>query len=103
MQIEIDAFMKNKTYEVVDLPTGKFPIWCKWVYKIKYGVDGSIERLKTRLVAKGYAQQEGIYFHETFSPITKMVTVRCALSLVSMNDWSVFQMDVFNASPGRPS
>ena len=82
---------------MVDLPTGKFPIWCKWVYKIKYDVDGSIEILKTRLVAKGYAQQEGIYFHETFFPIAKMVTVRCALSLVYMNDWPVFQMDVFNA------
>lgn len=54
MKQEIDALVINNTWEVVDLPVGKKPIGCKWVYKIKYNADGSIERFKARLVAKCY-------------------------------------------------
>lgn len=49
------------------------------------------------VVEKGYTQQEGVDFHDNFFPVAKMVTVRCALSLAAMNDWLVFQMDVYNA------
>lgn len=52
----------------------------KWVYKVKRKVDGSIERLKVRLVAKGYTQ-ERTYFHYTYSPMIKISTVRTILSL----------------------
>ncbi|XP_035542712.1 uncharacterized mitochondrial protein AtMg00810-like [Juglans regia] len=69
---------------MTNLPPGKEPINCKYVYKTKFNSDGTIERLKVKLVAKGYTQQEGIDYHETFSPMVKMVTVRCLLALAAV-------------------
>ena len=56
MNLEMEALEKNKTWDLVDLPTGKRPVGCKWVFTIKYKADGSLERYKARLVAKGYTQ-----------------------------------------------
>jgi len=63
MQAEIVALENTRTWKLVDLPPNVKPIGCKWIYKIKYYADGSIERYKSRLVAKGYNQIEGLdYF-----------------------------------------
>ncbi|KAJ0565281.1 putative RNA-directed DNA polymerase [Helianthus annuus] len=97
MNLEMEALMRNNTWELVDLPSGRKPIGCKWVYKIKYRSNGEIERYKARLVAKGYNQREGIDFGETFSPVVKMVTIRCVLSLAVQYDWSLYQLDINNA------
>lgn len=83
MQQEIAALEENNTWELVDLPPGKQAIGSKWVYKIKHKVNGEVERFKTRLVAKGYNQKEGLDCHETFSPVAKMVTVRTIISIVA--------------------
>lgn len=69
MNVELLALAENHTWDVVDLPHGKHPIGCRWVYKIKYKADGSIERYKARLVAKGYTQMEGLDYFDTFSPV----------------------------------
>jgi len=54
----------------------------EWVYRVKCKVDGSLERYKSRLVAKGFHQQQGLDYIETFSPIVKITTARFVLSLV---------------------
>ena len=97
MDKEIAALELNNTWKLTLLPAGKSPIGCKWVYKVKYHSDGSIEWYKARLVAKGFTQKLGLDYSETFSPIAKSVLVRIVLSLAAVNGWFLHQMDVNNA------
>ena len=97
MKAEIDALQATHTWVMCKLPPSKVPIGCKWVYKIKLKADGSVERYKSRLVAKGFTQTEGIDFYETFSPMVKFVTVRTLLALTVIHGWHLTQLDVNNA------
>jgi len=74
----------NQTWEIALLPKDKTVISCKWVFKIMYKADETIERYKTRLVAKGYTQIEGNDNLETFSPVAEITSIRFLLSLASI-------------------
>jgi hypothetical protein len=74
--------MENDTWNLVPLPKGRKLVKCKWVYRTKYASDGPVVRHKACLVAKGFSQVEGIDYHETFSPVAKMNTIRLVLSLL---------------------
>ncbi|GJV90271.1 integrase, catalytic region, zinc finger, CCHC-type containing protein [Tanacetum coccineum] len=76
MNLEMEALHRNNTWVLVDLPVGRKAI---------------------RLVAQGFGQREGINYEETFSPVVKMVTVRCLIGLAISKNWSLFQLDVNNA------
>eukprot|EP00253_Pinus_taeda_P004710 PITA_04710 len=94
MDEEMNAIERNKTWELVELPKGKEVIRLKWVYKTKSNAEGKIERHKARLVVKGYKQQYGRDYEETFAPVARMETVRAVLSIAAQNKWKVYQMDV---------
>ena len=70
---------------------------CKWVFSLKYKADGTLDRHKFRLVAKGFTQTYGVNYSETFSLITKMNTVRVLLSVAVNKDWTLYQPDAKNA------
>ena len=81
----------------MELPQGRKPIGCHWVFSIKHHADGSTERYKVRLVAKGYSQQAGVEFEETYSPVARYTTIRTVLAIANQLDLELHQMDVQTA------
>ncbi|KAK3038414.1 hypothetical protein RJ639_030580 [Escallonia herrerae] len=73
---EIQALDDNHTWDLVNLPEGKKALRCKWVYTVKFDVDGSVARLKDILVAKEFAQTYGVDYSDTFFPMAKLTSVR---------------------------
>ena len=85
----MEALKKNKSWELVDLPAGKRPVGCKWVYIVKYRANETLKRYKARLVAKGYTQTNGMNYLETFAPVSKINIVRVLLSLATNYNWDL--------------
>lgn len=94
MKVEMKAIEDDKTWSVSDLPKRQKAISLKWVFKLKKDADGKVVKHEARLVAKGYAQVQGVYFEEVFAPVARIETVRVLLALVVQGGWEVHYMDV---------
>jgi len=94
---EYHALMENKTWELVDRPKERKVLSNKWVFRIKYQSDGSIDRFKGRLVVRGFEQVHGLDYNETFAPVVKFDTIRTLLAFAIQNDLLIHQMDVVTA------
>jgi hypothetical protein len=85
MDNEYNALLKNKTRYLVSPKLGSNVIDCKWVYRIKKKADATVDKYKTRLVAKGFKQRYSIDYEDMFSPVVKAVTIRAILSITVTN------------------
>nr|GEV65526.1 retrovirus-related Pol polyprotein from transposon TNT 1-94 [Tanacetum cinerariifolium] len=87
MNAELKALEKNETWSLATLPPGHKPISSKWVYKTKYKPTGLVKRLKAKLVVRGFNQKEGLDDKDTFSPVTKLATMRVLIALATAKEW----------------
>ena len=94
MKEEIDQIEKNKTWTLVPRPEAKNVIDTKWVYINKLDENGEVTRNKARLVCKGYTQEEGIDYGETFAPIARLEGVITLLAYSTYKGFNVYYMDV---------
>ena len=94
MNEEMESIRINQVWDLVDLPLRRKTIGNKWVLKVKRKVDGFIERYKVCLVTKGYTQQEGVDYEETFSSIVRFVSIHLILAIVANLEFELYQMDV---------
>jgi hypothetical protein len=97
MREEFNALMNQNTWTLVPRPAGVNVVAGKWIYRHKYNSDGSLARYKARWVVRGFTQQHGVDYEETFSPVIKPATIRVVLSLAASRDWPIQQLDVKNA------
>jgi hypothetical protein len=94
MDSKLSALVCNKTWHLVPPMSGQNLIDCKWVYKIKRKVDGSIDRYKACLVDKGFKKHYGIDYDDTLSPVVKVAIIQLVLSIVVSRCWCLRQLDV---------
>ena len=93
-QAEHDSLIQRQTWELTTLPTGRKAIRCKWVFRKKYQADGTVARYKARLCEKGFSQQHGIDFNETFGPTVSLTTLRVLFCMSAHFDLDIQQTDV---------
>lgn len=97
MKVEIDSFIDRNVFTLVPRPTGRKIISCRWHLKKKLNPDGSIQKFKARLVARGFTQREGIDYQETFAPSSRQESLKAFLAINGHKDWDVVQLDVVGA------
>ncbi|CAI7869406.1 unnamed protein product [Closterium sp. NIES-53] len=97
IQAELDTLAERGTWELVKMPEGRRPVGVKWVFKIKTGDIGQLERFKARLVAKGYTQVEGVDYGKTYASVCNLTTARTFLKVTAARDYHMVQLDITNA------
>jgi hypothetical protein len=97
MHEELENFERNQVWELVDPRPGCKPIGSKWVWKNEEGEKGEVVRNKSRLVAQGFSQKEGIDYEDTFVPVARLEAIRILLAFSVAKGFKLHQMDVKSA------
>ncbi|GJR33375.1 putative ribonuclease H-like domain-containing protein [Tanacetum coccineum] len=96
-QEELLQFKRLDVWVLVPLPDNIKPLTLKWLFKNKHDEENTVIRNKSRLVVRGYRQEEGIDFEESFAPVARMEAIRIFLAYAAHKSFTVFQMDVKTA------
>ena len=94
---EISSQHKLRSWAIVELPEGRKAVKSGWVYKLKINDDGSVSKFKCRLVCKGYSQEYGVDYNETFAPCVQRSTLRMMLALATTLGIEVHEHDIETA------
>ena len=94
---EMNSLKENKTWFLTDLPPGCRSIGCKWIFRKKLRIDGSVDKFKARLAVIGCQQVEGVDFFDTYSPVSKITTIRVLIVVTCIFNLQIRQMDVKTA------
>nr|GEV78268.1 hypothetical protein [Tanacetum cinerariifolium] len=97
MNKELQALETNDTWTLTELPSSHKEIYSKWVYKVKFSPNGTVDNYKARLVIRGFSQKEDLDYKHTFSPVAKAATVRVLIVIATAKGWPLYQLDVNNA------
>nr|GFB64925.1 retrovirus-related Pol polyprotein from transposon TNT 1-94 [Tanacetum cinerariifolium] len=94
MQEELHQFIRLDVWELVPSLNGIKPLTLKWLFKNKHDKENTVIRNKTRIVVRGYRQEEGVDFEESFAPVARMEAIRIFLTYIAPKGITVYQMDV---------
>ena len=94
MHEELHQFIRNDVWELVPRLKDVNVIGTKWIFKNKSNENGTVIRNKSRLVAEGYTQVEGVVFDETFAPVARLESIRILLAIACHLNFKLYQMDV---------
>ncbi|BBN69916.1 transposable element gene [Prunus dulcis] len=94
IKAKVESILQNHTWELVDLFPGNKRLGYKWIFKRKMKAVGSIDKYKVRLVVKGYKQKEGLGYFDTYSPVTRITSIRMLIVIVALHNLEIHQMDV---------
>nr|GFB65027.1 retrovirus-related Pol polyprotein from transposon TNT 1-94 [Tanacetum cinerariifolium] len=94
MQEELLQFKRLDVWVLVPAADNSSPLTLKWLFKNKHDEEQTVIRNKSRLVVRGYRQEEGIYFEESFAPVARMKAIRIFLAYAAHKSFTVFQMNI---------
>nr|GFA82900.1 copia protein [Tanacetum cinerariifolium] len=94
MPEEIHEFERLDVWVLVSASNNILTIPLKWIFKIKLDEYGEVLKNKVRLVAKGYRQEAGIDFEESFTPVARLKAIRLFIENATSENMIIFQMDV---------
>lgn len=96
MKHEYNSLIKNKTWKLCSLPEGRTAVSCRWTYKLKDSLDES-GKYKASLVAKGYSQEYGADYMDTYAPVIQLSSIRLLLSFALSQKLHIHEMDCKSA------
>ncbi|CAI7901272.1 unnamed protein product [Closterium sp. NIES-54] len=99
MDKELKALKERNTWKIVPIGVArnKIVLTGKWVFRVKTKADGTIDKFKARWVVRGFDQEHGRDFTETFAPVSRHTSLRILLAIAAMKKKKLRQIDVANA------